>query len=365
MIRKILGFIFTVISCFQAIAQTNSLVIVSESGNTFLLSVNNKIINQSPQIDVKAFDLSPGWQQLFITATITNKEVSLKDSFQIKDIEKFANKEITFALVVEKGKLKLHFKSISELSGPNTPPVPDAPKEVVPLVDNSIYGNLYQAKNNKPVFFTNYDKETSTCKHQLNEKELGYANRLLIKCNDEETKLRYLIEILDLNCYNTLQLKQLLELLPIEMDRLNCAKQAYKHLSDLQNINSLLPVFKYQTMKDSYSSYLKEQENITKQKKLNCNEPINATQFETLLAKIKNGGYENEKVLVAKKLLVDVCISTAQTKSIAQLFSHDRETLEFMKSAYNVLTDKVNAKDLVSEFQFNETKEEFLKYISK
>ncbi len=365
MIRKTLGFIFTVISCFQAMAQTNSLVVVSESGNTFLLSVNDKTINTIPQIDVKAFDLSPGWQQLFITSTINNKELSLKDSFQIKDIEKFTNKEITFALVVEKEKLKMHFKSISELSGPKTPTVPDAPKEVVPLVDNSIYGNLYQAKNNKPVFFTNYDKETSTCQHQLNEKELGYANHLLMKCNDEEAKLRYLNQIIDLNCYTTIQLKQLLELLPIEMDRLNCAKQAYKHISDLQNINALLPVFKYQTMKESYASYLKEQENIVKQKKLNCTEPINSTQFDALFAKIKNGGYENEKVIVAKKLLVDVCISTVQTKSIAQLFTHDRETLEFIKSAYNVITDKANAKDLVNEFQFNETKEEFLKYISK
>jgi len=36
-----------------------------------------------------------------------------------------------------------------------------------------------------------------------------------------------------------------------------------------------------------------------------------------------------------------------------------------MKCALNILTDKENNKNLVDEFQFQGTKDEFLKYISK
>jgi hypothetical protein len=162
-----------------------------------------------------------------------------------------------------------------------------------------------------------------------------------------------------------LQLKELLESTPIDMDRLNSAKKAYTHLSDQQNAHTLLVIFKFPTMKESFSSFIKEQENIIKQKNMNCKEPISASDFETLLSKIKKAPYENEKVVVAKKLLVDVCISSTQAKKMCDLYTHDREKMELLKSAYNVLTDKNNAPILADEFQFKETKEDYLKYISK
>jgi hypothetical protein len=120
-----------------------------------------------------------------------------------------------------------------------------------------------------------------------------------------------------------------------------------------------------QAEKSDYISFLKEQENITKQKNINCKDPINESKFEGIYSKIKNTAYENEKVIVSKKLLMDVCLSSIQIKKVSELFTHDREKLEFMKCANNVLTDKENAKLLADEFQFPETKTDFFKYISK
>jgi hypothetical protein len=62
---------------------------------------------------------------------------------------------------------------------------------------------------------------------------------------------------------------------------------------------------------------------------------------------------------------VDVCLSSVQIKKISELYTHDREKLEYMKCALNILTDKENNKNLVDEFQFQGTKDEFLKHISK
>jgi uracil DNA glycosylase len=86
--------------------------------------------------------------------------------------------------------------------------------------------------------------------------------------NDKEAAYRYLTNIIDNNCYNTLQLKELLESTPIDMDKLNSAKKAYLHITDQQNVNTLLTVFKYPAMKESYISFLKEQADIVKQKNM-------------------------------------------------------------------------------------------------
>jgi len=364
MVQKIKVLIYLLFIGLAIKAQNNSLVIFSASGNPFYITFNNETINTIAQSNVKIFDVNAGSTALEIKMPIGTKELQFKDSIFLSSNSKFVNKEFTYVLIEKGEKLELQFISVSELSGPKTPPVPPQPKEVIPLVDNSIYGILYKAVNNKPIFYTNYDNETSTCKEALTDKEIKYAINLMAKANDREAAYRYLTQIIDLNCYSTIQLKQLLETAPIDMDRLNSAKKAYSHVSDPQNIYTILSIFKYPAMKESYGSFLKEEENTIKQKSLNCHEPATDDKFNSLYSKIKNTPYENEKLNLSKKLLVDICLSSLQIKKLGELFTHDREKLEYMKCACNILTDKENTKNLVQEFQYQGTKEEFLKYIS-
>lgn len=365
MVQKIKVLIYFLFMGFYAFSQQNTLVIFSASGNPFYLSVNHQQINKMADANVKVFDLATGWNFIEIKMPSIIKELRFKDSILLSDKSKFLNKEFTYALIEKGEKLELEFKAVSEISGPETPPVPEAPKETAPLVDNNIYGILYQAVKNKPVFFKNYDTETSTCITALAEKEITYAKNLMAKVNDKESAYRYLTQIIELNCYNTLQLRELLETAPIDMDRLNSAKKAYSHVTDQQNINTILSVFKYPAMKESYLAFLREEENTIKQKNLNCKEPASEEKFYAIYTKIKNTPYENEKLNVSKKLLVDICLSSVQIKKISELYTHDREKLEYIKCACNILTDKENTKSLVDEFQFQGTKDEFLNYISK
>lgn len=350
---------------FSALSQRNSLVIFSASGNPFYLSINHDSINKVADANVKVFDIETGWNMIEIKMPNKLKELTFKDSILLNANSKFLNKEFTYVLIENENKLELVFKSVSDTSGPELPPVPKAPKEIVPLEDNSIYGILYQAKKNKPVFYNNYDKETSTCKNNLTDKEINYANTLFKKANDDEAKYRYLNQIIEFNCFTVKQIKELIEQIAIDMDRLNASKKAYTHIIDKENIVLILPLFKYPVMKESFTTFLKDQENILKQKSLQCKEPINNNQFEVVFNKIKGTTYENEKLNVSKRLLVDVCLSSTQVKKISELFTHDREKLELMKYAFNVLTDKENANTLTEEFQFKGTKDEFLKYISQ
>lgn len=340
-------------------SQTNSLVVFSNVGQVFTLILNNEIVNKVPESNVKAFNLSTGWQKVKIATIVNNKEMILVDSFLIAD--KYIKKEFTYVLTETAHKLT--FNSIEEPSAPAIPNVPEAPKEIVPLVDNSIYGNLYQAKNNKPVFFDNYNNYEKKCKLDLTDKEIKYALNLFKKCNDDEIVLIYLNTILEKNCYSAIQLNQLISFLKLEMDILNSAKKGYAHVTDKQNINIVVPALKYQSMKDAFARFLQDEEAVLKQNSLNCKTAISDSKFNELMLAIKEKKYENEKKIVAKKQLISSCINTIQAQKIIALFSHDREKIEVMKSAYNTLVDKENAKNLVGEFQFQETRDEFIKYI--
>lgn len=351
-----------IIGLFSALSfksQTNTLVVFSNVGQVFTLYVNNEIINKVPQSNLKAFNLGLGWQKVKILTQYNNQDVVLIDSFFIMD--KYINKEFTYVLTETANKLS--FNSIEEPSAPAIPKVPEAPKEVIPLVDNSIYGNLYKAKNDKPIFFENYNSDTKKCNVVLIDKEIKYALHLLEKCNDDEIKLRYLNTILENNCYSSIQLNQLLSVLNLEMDILNSAKKGYSHLTDKQNVTIIFPTLRYQSMKDAFSKFLKDEESVLKQTNLNCKDAITENQFNELINIIKEKKYENEKTIAAKKQLVNKCVNTIQAQKISELFTHDREKIEVIKSAYNVLTDKENAKNLLKEFQFQETRDEFMKYI--
>lgn len=365
MLQKYIWVVISILSSNFARSQNNSLVIFSASGDPFLLTVDHQAINTLPQSNVKAFDLAAGRHRIGIALSSPAGALQLNDSIVFAGDPKYDHKEFTYALVASGKKLSLQFKSVSEPSGPVRPPVPEAPKETTPAVDNSIYGNLYQAKNNKPVFFQNYDSGSSSCKTALTDKDMAYAVRLLKSVNDEERQMSYATSIVQNNCYTTAQLRQLLLTFPAEMDRLQIAKQAYLHLSDRENSAQLDPLFKYQSIKDGYAAFVEEQENVIKQKSLRCSQAIDGPGFEQICTRIKNSAYENEKLIAAKKSLVTVCLSTEQAQKLAAMFTHDRERLECLKYAYPVIVDKENAAKLANGFQFTETKQDFLKFISK
>ena len=358
-ISLVIGIFYSSLLC----SQYNSLVIFSASGDPFLLKVDQQVVNTIPQSNVKVFDLASGRHTIEIH--LSPGSLQLKDSVLFVDAPKYANKEFTYALVSSGKSLALQFKAVSDLSGPALPPVPEAPKETAPVIDNSIYGNLYQAKENKPVFFHNYDPKTSSCQTVLNDKDISYSLRLLKAVNDEERQMSYVKSIVQNNCYTTAQLQQLLLTFPSEMDRLEIAKPAYMHLTDRQNVSQLYPVFKYQSVKNNYSAFVEDQENLIKQVNLQCSQAIDNTRFEQLYSKIKSGGYENEKLSLLKKSLINICISTEQAQQLTLLFTHDREKLEFLKYAYPVIVDKDNGAKLAEQLQFTENRQEFLKFIAK
>lgn len=359
MFIKNLAIIFTVLISLYGRSQSNSLIVFSNVGHVFSLKVNNKQINSVPETNAKAFNLGLGWQKIKIATSLDNKEIILVDSFFIAD--KYTNKEFTY--VLSESADKLTFNSIELPSAPATPNVPEEPKKEIPLFDNSIYGKLYQAINNKPIFFNNYNFQTETCDAVLTDIEISYALNLLSKCKDDQLVLLYLNSILENNCYSAKQLNQLVSVLKLELDILNGVKKGYPHVIDKENIQLLLQVLKYESMKDAFSQFLQDQTDILKQKSMACRIAISDQKFNDVMNFIKGKKYENERTDAAKKQLYINCVSTSQAQKIMTLFSHDREKIDVLKSAYYALVDKENTLKLINEFQFQETRDEFSKFL--
>lgn len=364
--------IFTSFICGKlAFAQvySNNLVFYSEKGKVFSLYVNNEKINALPQSDVKAFNVNEGWQKIRIEFNDEKDKSVLQDSIRIKQFEKNENSEFTYmisdAIKNQKPYHKLVFVSHGSFSGPATPRVPEEPKEIIPLVDSAVYGNLYRARNGKPIFFSNYDAEAQTCKVDLTDKDIKIAIKLVDKTNDFEDKFKYIGQTIQNNCYTAAQLVLLLNLLEIEMDKLKLAQKAYPHLKDKSNAANVNQAFKYPTIKEEYDAFLKDVSVKQQQKKLECNLPLNEVDFDKVYQSVKNISNEYDKTKFAKKQLQSNCFSTEQIGKLMNLFTHDRERLEFVKSAYLVVTDKANFEKVAEEFQFSENKAEFLKFISQ
>lgn len=361
------NFIALIILCFSNcyFAQTNSLVVFSDDGNPFQLKIDNHSINKKDEAIVKATELSAGNHLIEIWQFKNGKSSIYKDSITIGKDEKFNNKEFTFVITQEKNnKQALKFKSISELSGPDIPIIPEAPKEKAPLVDNSIYGNLYQAKKNKPVFYNQYNPVTKTCKVILSKSDLEYGKKLVINCNDPELQYRYLTNILENNCYTCAQLNELLTLLSLDIDKLTSSKLAYEHITDKENIALISQSFKYQSMKETFKEYVQNQ-NIQKNNiKKNCLEAINQSKVDDFVKTIRDKDSEYDKWKLSKEFVSMNCITTKQAKEITQVFLHDREKLDFLKSVYAALVNKSDAAELKTELQSATDQQEFIEYIT-
>ena len=325
--------------------------------------MNGERINENPEANVKAFSISEGWLKL--KAEFENAGPVVSDSIHIQPIGKNNNKEITYSIKQNANSSKFSFVSIGEFSAPKTPKVAEKPIDLGPVIDNSIYGNLYKSNNNKPSFYKNYNDSSRKCSVELTDADITHAVNLVKKSNDLQNKYIYVESTINQNCYTVSQLTVLLNLVDLEMDKLKLAKRGYSHVKDKNNMASISEIFKFKSMKDDYYQFLKDVANSENQNGLTCSVAVTTEIFNEIISSVKKAEYEYDRIIIAKDKLVFNCVNTQQVQLLMDLFIHDREKMELVKAAYPVTVNKDNFKMLVENFQFSENKTEFLKFIAK
>jgi len=87
---------------------------------------------------------------------------------------------------------------------------------------------------------------------------------------------------------------------------------------------------------------------------LGCTPPDNVSEIEEA---IKAESFAADRMNVAKQFLESNCLTTAQVKQLAPLFTFEGDRLEFVKAAYPKVADRANYWKLNSAFTFSSSKD--------
>jgi hypothetical protein len=96
-----------------------------------------------------------------------------------------------------------------------------------------------------------------------------------------------------------------------------------------------------------------------------CYTAMNDGDFTSAKSSIKSKSFEDSKMTLAKQIISNNCLSTAQVKEIMQMFSFEDTKLDLAKYAYNKTIDPNNYFKLNDAFTFESSIEELDAYIQK
>jgi hypothetical protein len=87
-------------------------------------------------------------------------------------------------------------------------------------------------------------------------------------------------------------------------------------------------------------------------------------EYTTAREAVRGKAFSAEKMQMARLVTKDRCLTNDQIRGIAQLFSFEEQTLEFVEYAYNLGTEKSTYYTLESVFKFMSSKDKFTKFLS-
>ncbi|HMN33165.1 MAG TPA: DUF4476 domain-containing protein [Chitinophagaceae bacterium] len=93
--------------------------------------------------------------------------------------------------------------------------------------------------------------------------------------------------------------------------------------------------------------------------------PMNGNDFEVARSTVRNEGFDETRLDIAKQIASSNCLSSNQIVSIMQTFGFEATKLEFAKYAYDHCTDPNNYFKVNNAFSFSSSKQELNNYIRR
>jgi hypothetical protein len=90
---------------------------------------------------------------------------------------------------------------------------------------------------------------------------------------------------------------------------------------------------------------------------------ITSDQFQRALQAVNAKPFRDEKMETAKLATKDKCLSNAQIRAMAGSFSFEDQTLDFVKYAYDLSTEKSEYYLLEDIFKFMSSREDFMSFL--
>lgn len=197
----------------------------------------------------------------------------------------------------------------------------------------------------------------------------------------ESSKLRRVKQISDANYLLSSQVKELLDVLSFESSRLEYSKYAYPKTYDQANYAIVKEGLKHSKSRDELGAFLEKQTVtdytpkevvVEENTKTTTSEGtpvetvaqgISEADFAQAKNQIAGQSSDSKKLEKAKSIAGRTSLTTAQAKSITDLFLFEENRLEFVKHAYANIVDKENFAQIKEslEKESHKTLDDFVK----
>lgn len=92
-------------------------------------------------------------------------------------------------------------------------------------------------------------------------------------------------------------------------------------------------------------------------------QPMSATDFNGVIQTLKNQGFDNERLLIAKQVIGVNYFNVNQVREMMALFSFDESKLDIAKTAYPKTVDRENYFKINDELTYSSSKEELNRFL--
>jgi len=167
------------------------------------------------------------------------------------------------------------------------------------------------------------------------------------------------------NYFTTSQIKQLLNLITLESDRLDLAKLSYRSVTDSANFIGLNDLFKTQTNKDELNNFLRTKGwNITNNQAA-IKTPMGDDAFNELLFNVRANLLQFLKVSYETEVFNNAnnYFTTNQVRQLLLLINAENNRLDLAKLSYKTVTDPGNFSQLNNIFTSQSSRDDLASFV--
>lgn len=294
--------------------QKGELVIFSNSGEPFYVIMNGITQNYEPATNVRVQDLTDEWYDCKIVCP--NNTFSVQKNVMVKK-----NMTVTYRLVENEGTHKLRYYSESELTNYASQPNQGSQSVIV----------FHMTAAAPPV-----SSQTTTTTHTTSTTSSGIGDgseSVNINVQVGENGMSTGIVTSDGGMNTTTTYSETMTVTTTQ------STDPYIHNDGM-----------YEEHHDHHDNYS------------TCS--LDQSGFDRLKKSIEAESFSDDQLRIAKQAAKNKCMSVAQIKEIAQLFSFSSEQLAFTKAAYDTCKNKSDYYEVLEVFDFSKDKEELENYMN-
>ena len=356
-------FLYIILLVFLTLKSQNSLRVYSANGEVFKISINNTLSNEHEQANVLVTNVLEDTVTLKIE--FPNNLIAVKKIFLVEKSKLVTHKEFNYKVENIKNKLLISFVNVMDIQNIITPIVP-----VKPIIDtaykykNNILGHFCEVKNDKPIYFNNLPKQ-DVCEKEMPNDYLNYIALLMAKAEVPDDKYNILENVFRNNCVSVNQTNSLLKYIEYEVEKLKLIKLSYYSITDKNNIKNLEGSFKFESSKNELQNFLNEARTKKQLVKSQCEKEAEDVEIKSFIEKLSIFNSDNERYQTFKKLYINYCFSSIQSKQVLQTFIHDREKLDVAQLLYYYCSDRQNYLTISDVFSYKQTESDLLDFLEK